>query len=70
MSILHYSVCVTACVCPCVNSGSTDCGQEHLKKKKKKSTQTSALPSVQGAFSTKKESFGGRKGMDRKRNRF
>lgn len=60
------TMCVSTCVCPCVNSGSIDSGQEHLKKKNK-STQTSALPSVQGAILKQKESFGRRKEMDRKK---
>lgn len=55
--------CVYLHVCVYVNWGTVNGGQEHLKK----STQTSALPSVQGATFHPKESFGGKKEINRKK---
>lgn len=49
-----------------MNLGAIDCGQEHLKKKKK-STQTSTPPSVQGAIFHTKDSFEERKEKGRKK---
>lgn len=43
------------------------CGQEHFREGEKKSTQTSALPSVQGAIFHTKESFEERKEKGRKK---
>lgn len=70
MSILHYSVCVTACVCPCVNSGSTDCGQEHLKKKKKSQRRPQLCHQFKGLFPQKKKALEEEKGWTEKETDF
>lgn len=46
-----------------MNSGSIDCGQEHFLKSQHRPL---LCHQFKGLFSTKKESFGGRKEMDRK----
>lgn len=65
MSTLHYNVCVYMCVS--MREFRVYWQWTGTLKKKNKSTQTSALPSVQGAILKQKESFGGRKEMDRKK---
>lgn len=63
------TMCVSTCVCPCVNSGSIDSGQEHLKKKKVNTDLCSAISS-RGYSKAKRKLWGKKRDGQKKETDF